>query len=171
MPATRETKQGKPTYKEKKFCEYLVQYREEKRQLPERQAIFASYHIRDGDTSTADSIAFENLSKPRVTQEIERLEANLDKNFTQEKYQLLLLDLANKTQTDTAKAKYLELYGKSRAFLTEKREVSNKQSFETSKELGKVETKDLILELEQRLKLSSQGINTSDNVPQVGNNK
>ena len=168
MPATRETKQGRPTYKEKKFCEYLVQYREEKRYLPERQAAFASYHIRENDDSTADNIALENLTKQRCIEEIARIEGNLERNFTQEKYQAILLDLAQKADNHTAKAKYLELYGKSRAFLTEKRENTNRNSFVLDEDFNKLPIQEQNIVLEKRLKLSSQGVNTSENVAKVG---
>lgn len=65
-----------------------------------------------------------------------------------------------KSPADRLKA--LDLLGKTKAIFTEKREITQNQTFKTAKSLEGVSIAEMVAEMEQRLKLSSQGVNTSD---------
>lgn len=116
----------------------------------------------------AAAVASEYLTKPKIMAEIDKIKAIQVSNLTEEVIAQNIAYLAFNGKTEATRTKNLELLAKWKAMLTEKRENTNRQTFETSKELRGIETKDLILELEARLKLSSQGVNTSTNSPQVG---
>ena len=158
MPATRETKQGKPTYKEKRFAELLVQFREEKRYLPERQAAFGAYHIKPNDDNTADSIAIQNLTKTRVSEEIARLEACLERNLSDKKIIEIIAKRALFEENATSRDKNMELLAKSRAMLTEKVQNEDITPIKTAKDLENVDEKEMQEALLSRLRLANAGI-------------
>ena len=122
-----------------------------------------------------------NDAIPHATAKRQALYESLQSNYVQDEIRAILKEidvdaiderviaanvakLAFHSKSEAIRTKNLETLAKWKAMLTEKRENTNRQTFETSKELKGIETKDLILELEARLKLSSQGVNTSENV-------
>ena len=107
---------------------------------------------------------YNSIQSDYVQAEIGMKLAGEIESWNEEKIAQKIAYLAENAKNDSNKLKALELLAKWKAMLTEKRENTNRQTFETSKELKGIETKDLILELEARLKLSSQGVNTSENV-------
>ena len=140
------------------FCrDYVIRFRGDG-----TRAAMANFDCKSERVAAA--VASEYLTKPNVIEEIDRIKATLPENLTEEVIAQNIAYLAFNGKTEATKTKNLELLAKWKAMLTEKRENTNRQTFETSKELKGIETKDLILELEARLKLSSQGVNTSENV-------
>lgn len=74
--------------------------------------------------------------------------------------------LAENASNDGNKLKALELLAKIKAMLTEKREISTPGQFTKSEDFAKLPLNEMISVIEARLKLNSQGVNTSQEKPE-----
>lgn len=150
------------TLKCEQFCrDYVLKYRGDG-----TRTAFNTFDC--NNEATAASIASEYLKKPKIIAEIERIKAILPENVTEEVITLNIANLAFNSKSETVRTKNLELLAKIKAMLIEKREVKTSQQFTRSEEFAKLPLNEMISVIEARLKLNSQGVNTSqekENVP------
>lgn len=160
MPATKDTKRGKPTYKERMFAKNYV-----KNGGNGTHAVLDSYNTTSH--AVAGAMSPEILVRPRVQnaieKEIQRLEnidvQKIDADFITRG----IADIAtNDTETGANKLKGYELLAKVRSMLTDRVEQTNAHNVTIEHNAIKsLDTDVLLQELTERLKMSSRGINTT----------
>lgn len=154
---------GKLTFKEDRFLDlYLFRFKGNG-----TQAAFEAYDCKD--ETVAGAIARENLQKPRLVAELNRRRQYLSENLTEEVILQNIAGLAFGSKSENIRTKNLELLARCKSLMVE-RVLSGPIDGVVSSQIdvNKVSTADLIDILQNRLRVSSKGVNTSQSRPENG---
>jgi hypothetical protein len=158
MPKTR----NKLSYKEDRFIDlYLLN------KGNGTEAAFEAYNCVDRDS--AASIAWNLLRNARIIGEIEERRRLLPENVTESVILINMARLALTSKNENIQTKNLELLAKCKNLMIDKVPTGPIDGVVSSQiDVNKVSTADLIDILQNRLRVSSKGVNTSQASPKDG---